>query len=160
MAATDKQPLPKNQFPQPEGKSCINIREQGRCDVQGCKAKHEDTGFDQQLCTNPKYLETGLCPGFNHNTLAGKQGNLCLHKHKKPTGADFVAARQKALELYPDDYAHLKNIRKFKKTSAAVHPRGHNHSSIHTDNITTGTRIRRPTVTYEEEYDCFGALCS
>ena len=86
VAAADKQTLPKGQFQQTEGKGCLNLRELGKCDVQGCKGKHEGTGFDHKPCTDPMYLELGLCPAFNHNSpWTQRQWKQHSSNHPRPS---------------------------------------------------------------------------
>ena len=70
--------IPKDHIVQGPGKPCYNTRDLGECKLKGCRALHKDQGFTKTDCTDPLYLEMGLCPGYSHSAVSGK---LCLHKH-------------------------------------------------------------------------------
>ena len=67
---------------------------------------HEGQGFTDTPCTNPLYLEIGLCPNFGH---ASPSGILCKSKHEPVHKDNFKALKDKALEKYPSEYSNLAN---------------------------------------------------
>ena len=104
--ARDGPTLPKDHLMQGHGKPCINTRDLGQCMIKDCRALHEGQGFTDTPCTNPLYLEIGLCPNFGH---ASPSGILCKSKHEPVHQDNLKALKDKALEKYPSEYSNIAN---------------------------------------------------
>ena len=98
-ASAAKSIVPKGHLrSQSPGTDCINKRELGECNDPKCKAKH-DTDFPGTPCSDPVYLETGICPNFLGPTP-------CKFRHNKPrTREELIEKRNKAIAKYPDKFS-------------------------------------------------------
>lgn len=85
----------------PEGKPCVNERDNGKCLLEGCKGIHGSNEWTGVECTNPCYTKHLICPGFlcaGHN-----KGQLCKDKHsQKPHGMkEILAAKELCRKEFP-----------------------------------------------------------
>ena len=90
-----------------EGLPCINERDNGKCELEGCKGIHNNENlWSGKECNNPCYVKYKLCPGFIRRTKESFK-ECCKDKHSSKLSMTSKAELDKLKEQAKKDFPAL-----------------------------------------------------
>ena len=110
VAAVTKTLTPPNHiYMVPEGKPCVNERDNGKCLIENCKGVHGFKDWTGVECTNPCYRKYKICPNFLPS--AHNKGQMCKDKHsERPNGFKAIKdAKEMAQKEFEGVFAIMED---------------------------------------------------